>query len=352
MSSHGRSLTVVASLVVVAAGLHYAQAFFVPVLLAAVLASLTSPLASAVTRRGAPPLAGALLALLANVALVFGVGLLLARAASDLQEKVPAYLAHFATFAGTISAALERRGIPASPDMVARALHIDSAAPYVGAAVGGVIETASTAVIILVIVFFVLVESVSMRVKLSGLLADPESSFIRLQRIVQEVRAYLLVKVLTSFAEAVIVFILLSALRVDLALLLATIMFILHFIPNVGVVLAAIPAIFVALVDRGLGIAVAVTIGYAASGMLIGNFIEPRVLGRRLGLSPLVVFVSMLFWGFLWGPAGAVLSVPLTMVAKIVLVNDPEWAWIARLLGPTEVTTPRVRTRKLSPPLT
>jgi predicted PurR-regulated permease PerM len=69
-------------------------------------------------------------------------------------------------------------------------------------------------------------------------------------------------------------------------------------------------------------------------------------------LSPLVVFVSMLFWGFLWGPAGAVLSVPLTMVAKIVLVNDPEWAWIARLLGPTEVTTPRVRTRKLSPPLT
>jgi predicted PurR-regulated permease PerM len=352
MNGHGRSLLVLASLVVVAAGLHYAQSFFVPVLLAAVLASLTSPLAAALTRRGAPPLAGALVALLANIALVFGVGLLLARAASDAQEKVPAYLAHFSSFAVTISAALERRGIPASPDMVARALHIDSAAPYVGAAVGGVIETGSTAVIILVIVFFVLVESVSMRQTLSGLLANPESTLIRMQGIVHEVRGYLVVKVMTSLAEAIIVFIFLSVLRVDLALLLATLMFILHFIPNVGAVLAAIPGIFVALVDRGVGVAIAVTIGYAASAMLIGNFVEPRMLARRMGLSPLVVFVSMLFWGFLWGPAGAVLSVPLMMVAKIVLVNDPEWSWIARLLGPIDVITPPARPTKLSPPLT
>jgi predicted PurR-regulated permease PerM len=352
MSSHGRSLILLAALVVCVAGLHYAQAFFVPVLLAAILAALTSPLAASVTRRGAPPLVGALVALLANVALVFGIGLLLARAASDLQEKVPAYLVRLSTVTATVSATLERRGIPASPDMVARALHMDSAAPVVGAAVAGVIETASTAMIILVIVFFALVESVSIGEKLRGLLTDPESGLLRVEGVLREVRSYLLVKTLTSFAEALIVFILLSALRVDLALFLATLMFILHFIPNVGVVLAAIPAILVAFADRGTGVAAAVAIGYASSGMLIGNFIEPRVLGRTMGLSPLVVFVSMLFWGFLWGPAGAVLSVPLTMVAKIVLKNDPEWAWIARLLGPSEVITHVRGPRKLSPPLT
>jgi predicted PurR-regulated permease PerM len=184
---------------------------------------------------------------------------------------------------------------------------------------------------------------------LRSILVDPDSGLARVERIVVQVRTYLLVKTLTSLAVAVIAFVWLTVWRVDLALLLAVILFLLHFIPNVGAPIAAVPAIAIALVQRGPGVALAVGIGYLVAGTVVGNVIEPRVLGRAMGLSPLVVLLSMLFWGFVWGPAGAVLSVPLTMVAKIVLANDQEWAWIARLLEPTErlavtMTKPRKTT--------
>jgi len=322
--------------VIIVAGLHYAQPFFVPALLAAILAALTAPIASLIARRGAPPVVGALVALVVDVALVVGVGLLCARAASELQEKVPLYLARISDLLGDAARALQRRGIPVTTDAMGRAFHADMAAGVVGSAVATVIDAASSAAVVLLLVFFALCETTSMSDRLRSILVDPESGLARVERIVLQVRKYLLVKTCTSLFVAVIAFVLLTVLHVDLALLLAIILFLLHFIPNVGAPIAAVPAVAVALVQRGPGIALAVAIGYLVAGTIVGNVIEPRVLGRAMGLSPLVVLLSMLFWGFVWGPAGALLSVPLMMVAKIVLANDAEWAWIARMLEPTE----------------
>lgn len=350
MTAHTRTTLMLAALVVIFAGLHFAQAFFVPALLATILAALTAPIASFLTRRGAPPVVGAIVGLLVNVALVFLVGLLLAAAASELQEKVPSYLARLSSLLGAAASSLERRGIPATTEQMTHAFHTEDAAGVVRSAVGEVVDAASSAAVVLLLVFFALCETASLSTKLRDLLADPASGFLRMERIVRQLRQYLLVKTLTSLAVAVMAFTLLSVLHVDLALLLAVILFLLHFIPTVGAAIAAVPAVFIALVQHGPSVALAVAIGYLVAGTVVGNVIEPRVLGRTMGLSPLVVLLSMLFWGFVWGAAGAVLSVPLTMVAKIVLANDREWAWIARLLEPPEMTASKDREKPASSP--
>ena len=126
----------------------------------------------------------------------------------------------------------------------------------------------------------------------------------------------------------------LIVLGVDLALLLASSLFVLHFIPNIGAAVATIPAVLAALASQGPGTAALVAIGYLLINLLVGNVLDPRVLGRTLGLSPLAVLLGMLFWGWLWGPAGALLSVPIMMVAKITLENVDGLSWVARIMKP------------------
>jgi len=108
----------------------------------------------------------------------------------------------------------------------------------------------------------------------------------------------------------------------------------LNFVPAVGSILAAVPTIALALVDGGPDLAIAVTILYLAVNMTIGNFIEPQVLGQGVGLSPLVVVTSLVFWGFVLGPVGMVLAVPLTVILRIALDSQPQTQWLAVLLGP------------------
>jgi len=187
---------------------------------------------------------------------------------------------------------------------------------------------------VLLVVFFTLCEFAGLGDKIRNIVRDPEHGLERIDRIVREVQKYLLVKTLASFLLGVLAFALLKILRVDVALLLALLLFILHFVPNVGSVMATVPAVLVALASRGAGTAVAVGVGYFLITMLVGNVLEPRVLGRTLGLSPLVVLLGMLFWGWLWGTPGALLSVPLLMVVKIVLENSKDLAWVARVLEP------------------
>ncbi|HEY0467159.1 MAG TPA: AI-2E family transporter, partial [Polyangiaceae bacterium] len=111
--------------------------------------------------------------------------------------------------------------------------------------------------------------------------------------------------------------------------------FALHYVPTVGGLVASMPPIFIALTAYGIGRASMVAGGLMVFSMIIGNIIEPRALGRSLSVSPLIVLVSMFVWGWLLGPTGALLSVPLTLIAKIVLWNTSDLHWVAVLLGPT-----------------
>jgi predicted PurR-regulated permease PerM len=112
----------------------------------------------------------------------------------------------------------------------------------------------------------------------------------------------------------------------------ALVAFLLNYIPNIGSIIAAIPAVLIALIQLGVGEALLVGLSYVLVNTVFGNVVEPRLMGRSLGLSTLVVFISLVFWGWILGPVGMLLSIPLTMVMKIALESRPQSRWIATLL--------------------
>ena len=142
------------------------------------------------------------------------------------------------------------------------------------------------------------------------------------------------IKTVVSLATAVVVAVWLLILGVNYPLLWGLLAFLLNYVPNIGSIIAAIPAVLLAFVQLGSLSALATGGGYLAVNMIMGNFVEPRFMGKGLGLSTLVVFLSLLFWGWVLGPVGMLLSVPLTIVVKIVLDGNDETRWLAILLGP------------------
>jgi len=121
---------------------------------------------------------------------------------------------------------------------------------------------------------------------------------------------------------------------VDYPVLWGVLAFMLNFVPNIGSIIAAVPAVLLAMVQLGLPSALVVAAVYVAVNVLIGNIVEPRFMGKGLGLSTLVVFVSLVFWGWVLGPVGMLLSVPLTITVKLALDSKPETQWLGHLLGP------------------
>jgi predicted PurR-regulated permease PerM len=106
-----------------------------------------------------------------------------------------------------------------------------------------------------------------------------------------------------------------------------------NYIPNIGSIIAGVPAVLFALVQLGLGGAIWTLASFMVVNNVLGNIIEPRIMGKGLGLSTLVVFLSLLFWGFIFGTVGMFLSVPFTMTIKIILEQNEKTKWIAILLG-------------------
>jgi Predicted permease len=153
------------------------------------------------------------------------------------------------------------------------------------------------------------------------------------------VQRYLGIKTGASLATGLLVGAFNLAIGLDFYILWGVLAFVLNYVPSIGSIVAAVPPVALALVQLGPGWAVAVLIVYIGVNLTIGNFIEPRILGRRLGLSPLVVILSLFFWGWVWGPAGMLLSVPMTVVVKLLLEIPPETRWLAVLLGPARDAT-------------
>jgi predicted PurR-regulated permease PerM len=162
----------------------------------------------------------------------------------------------------------------------------------------------------------------------------------RMTGFVDDVKQYVALKTVTSLATGVLIAVWLTLLGVDFALLWGVLAFALNYVPNIGSIIAAIPALMLAMVQFGIVKTLIAAGGYVVVNTVVGSGIEPRLMGRGLGLSTLVVFMSLLFWGWLLGPVGMLLSVPLTITAKIALDSREDTRWLAVLLGPDKAVRP------------
>jgi predicted PurR-regulated permease PerM len=191
----------------------------------------------------------------------------------------------------------------------------------------------SNIVLILLTVTFILLEASSFPHKLRSVLGDPQRTFPQFTKFIDDIRRYMIIKTIISLIAGVIIGLWLFILGVDFPILWGFIAFLLHFVPNVGQIIAAIPAVLLALIQLGPGPAALVGAGYLVVGFTLGNAVEPRLMGRKLGLSTLVVFLSLVFWGDLLGLIGVILCIPFTMTLKFAFESSESTRWIAILLG-------------------
>ncbi|MEZ6124880.1 MAG: AI-2E family transporter [Planctomycetaceae bacterium] len=201
---------------------------------------------------------------------------------------------------------------------------------------GSIGQMLSNVFLILLTVVFILLEVGTFEVKMHQAFVRKDDVGDRAARIIKSIQHYIVMKTWVSLATGVLITIWLSFLGVRYSVLWGLLAFLFNFIPNIGSFIAAVPAILIAWLELTTLPAIAAAVGFIIINGAIGNFIEPRLMGKGLGLSPLVVFCSMVFWGWVLGPVGMLLSVPLTMTARIALDGFDDTRWLATLLGNVE----------------
>ena len=329
-----RALMVAAALVIVIAGVYAASSVVGPFLLAVFIAVVATPPLRWLQRFGWPTWAGVVLVTfvlldLGSLLMLMGSGAL-----DGFRNSLPSYQERLVLLTGQFASWLESLGVEGSsaavPDIFSPAEIIGLTRTLLTSLSGIVAE----GLLILLTVVFILIEAPTLPAKLKVALRTTEQADERFQQLFDSINRYMAIKSLTSLGTAACVLVLLKVLGIDFAALWAILAFFLNFVPFVGSVLMAIPALFVALVQTDLQTTLLVALGYLVINTAIGSILEPRIMGRGLGISTLAVFLALLFWGLVLGTVGVFLAVPLTMAMKIALESSPHTRPIAVMLGP------------------
>ena len=312
--------------------LHLGQPIVIPILLATLIAISLSKILD-LSDRGLPHWIAVALACLAAVAVVTALGFLTTRAATDFALAFTQYREDFDRLQFEAASWLwsQGLGIPATAVEQFDANELVRGLTLPGLTLA--LSVVSAGSLVLLITVFLVVESASISQKLKGTDRLGRLDVQVLKGAARDVQRYLLIKTVTSAATGFLVAGLTSIVGLGHSLLFGLIAFILNYIPSIGSILASIPAVALCLITLGWLPAIGLAFGYFSINLVIGILIEPRWAGNATDLSPSVVVLSMVFWGFVLGPIGALLSVPLTIIVRMTAAQSKEWTWLAMLLG-------------------
>lgn len=330
----GRFLISAAAFVIVVAGMRASQELLVPFLLSLFIAIIVAPALSYLQAKRVPTLIAILLIMLIILAMGMLLGNLVGSSVDAFSEQLPTYQEKLHLITRRLLHWLSVRGIDLSEQSVTTLLDPSRAMKMAAQGLSSLGGLLTNTFLILLTVVFILIESAGFPAKLRRILPDPENTYGQIERILKDINRYMLIKTLTSLLTGAVIAFWLWLLGVDYPLLWGVIAFLFNYVPTIGSLIAAVPAILLALVQLGSGTALWTLTGYLVVNNLVGTVIEPRFMGKGLGLSVLVVFLSLVFWGWVLGLIGMFLSVPLTMTLKIALGSREQTRWIAVLLGP------------------
>ena len=322
-----------AAFTIIVAGMKAAASLIVPFLLAAFIAILCAPAINWLKGRGLPMWL-ALTVVIGGVAL-FGALIvsILGTSIRSFSQHLPEYQAVLQTYIDHSTAWLDQRGIGWYDEELRKTINPGNVLGFVGRVFNSLGGLFTNGFLIFLTVVFLLFEGTSFQNKIYQIAGTDDGDVGHMKAFLSDVNRYMSIKSITSLGTGVLVTIFLAVLGVEHAMLLGLLAFLLNYIPNIGSIIAAIPAVLLALVLAGPVTALWTAMGYLAINTVVGNIIEPKFLGDRLGLSTLVVFLSLVFWGWVLGMVGMFLSVPLTMIVKLALEASDETRWIAVLLG-------------------
>jgi predicted PurR-regulated permease PerM len=331
-----------AALVIIVWGIYQAQSFLVLMLVALFLAVIGAPPVYWLKQKHVPSVLAVLVVLAGMITILLMIGGLVGSSLARFSESLPFYQSRIGEEIQALKAFLANKGFAIKDNSVLEYVNPGAVMNLTAGLLSGLTSTLSSIFLILLTVTFILLEVSSFPVKLRAILNDPMADFSHLKKFIVDINHYLVIKTGISVSTGILIGIWLSILGVDFPVLWGFIAFLLNYVPNLGVIIAAFPAVLLTLIQFGPGYALLAAAGYLVVNFLVGTVVEPKLVGRGVGLSTLVVFLSLIFWGNLLGLIGMVLCIPFTMTLKFALENNEETRWIAVLLGP-EVPLENVR---------
>ncbi len=309
--------------------LKYASPLLVPFLISSAIAIILSPLFKYLESKHIPRIVSLFLVSTLSAIPMIALAGYIGTEVQDFALNFQVMKEQFNAAINSFSQYLMKYGIPVGPDK------LRSMAQQ--ANIGGLIQNLATQTgnqfsnlfLIFFTAAFMLMESTFLYNKLQKIMADKGKDSEALMEIVKKIKSYFLIKVKTSLLTGGLVLLILWFYDIDYPFLWATLAFSFNFVPVIGSIFAAIPAIITAFLGGGMVLAGWVSLWYVFINTVVGNILEPRIMGKGLGLSSLVVLLSMTFWGWIFGPTGMILSVPLTMCLQFLFSQFEDTEWVA-----------------------
>jgi predicted PurR-regulated permease PerM len=330
----GSTVVSIAAVIVIILGMQMAKVLLVPFLIAAFLALITVRPMLWLQQKRVPSFLAALVIVLSIMLLFAAVGTILGSSIAEFTAALPGYQAQLDVIVDRVfNLVVKHLNVAESMESLGDMIDPGWAMGLVASILNSLKGVLTNTFLIIFTMIFMLLEASSVGTKVEAAFGRRADTMERPREFLHNLGRYLGIKTIVSAATGVCAGLLTWSIGLDFPLLWAMLAFLLNYVPTIGSIIAAVPAVLLALVQLGPGAAGATAVGFAAINVVFGNMIEPRMMGYGVGISPLVVFVGLVFWGWVFGPVGMLLSVPLTMALKLALESDSRTRWIAILIG-------------------
>ena len=331
----GYYFIVMASVIIVLAGIKNASEIIVPFLLSLFLAIILLPAYNFFNKKGLPQGLSLTIVIGFFILVISLVAQLIGSSIHDFNSNIDLYSEQLGVYYHSFVVLASKVGIEISIDELSNMINSKQIMSFASQIMQSMGSMFTNGFVVLLTIIFMLLESSNFKSKIAYASED-SGVILHIEKISSQIKEYMVLKAIISIFTGLIVWVALLVIGTDYAFLWAVIAFLFNFIPNIGSIIAAVPAVLLTLVQLGTLSSVIVAAVYVAINVIIGSVIEPKVMGRGLGLSTLVVFLSLIFWGWLLGIVGMLLSIPLTIMIKIILDDNENTRWISVLLGTGE----------------
>lgn len=319
-----------ASLIILIAGLKSASDIVTLFLLAILLTAISLAPFDWLKKKGASDSVAMLTVLFVLWVVTTGMVVLLGSSLTNFLATLPSYQVKLEGIWTSMQQVLVEYGVMEENFDALEQVNPGQALTLAGSVFSGFSSMLSNSLLIVLVFVFMLMEVSSFKKKLAIISPDSLGS---MDKVVSSLKKYFGIKTLTSLATGILVSAGLALLGVDFPILWGALAFLLNFIPNIGSIIAAVPAVLLAFLQLPVGYGIATIVLFFAINFLIGNVVEPRLMGKSLGLSSFVVFISLIIWGWVLGTVGMLIATPLTITLKIIFDSSEGTKNIGILLG-------------------
>jgi AI-2 transport protein TqsA len=312
------------------------NAILAPILLAFVLAITTTPLLDWFIKKGAPSWLALILTILLIVIFILGLVWLVGNSVQNFSESISDYQQRFMEIEQELGGFLTKLGVDVNNLGADQSTSPQGLLQLAASFVGGIVSGLSNFGLIILTTIFFLVEALAMPRKVQNVAQESSPGVRQFLQLNQELRQYMAINAGVGLLGAVINVILLTIMGIEFAVLWGILSFFLSFIPNVGFILSVIPPALMALLQYGPREMLIVIVAYNVINFMVDNVVKPQFIQKGVNISVLQTFLSLILWGWVLGPIGAILAVPMAIVVQAVLDSRPETRWLGYLMGSGE----------------